>query len=272
MPVGSETMIERVVRVLEVFGPGERSLSASDIARRARLPVPTAHRIVGDLVRSGLLEREPDRRVRVGLRLWELATRSSSALSLREIALPFMEDLHAVVKQHTQLSVLDRNDVLYIEKLSSRHTSATNLAGPGTRLPALACAPGIVLAAFSSPATQEELLTTGRITVFNKETVVDRTTLRGIVAETRRTGYALAPGWIHADTTGLAVPILGAGSTAIAALSVTTPRGVAEQLTLLPALSTTARVIARAVRAENQPLDPRLNLLRQQIRRATGAS
>ena len=41
-------------------------------------------------MRAGLLERDDEHRVRLGMRLWELALRGSSALRLRQAALPFM--------------------------------------------------------------------------------------------------------------------------------------------------------------------------------------
>jgi DNA-binding IclR family transcriptional regulator len=182
-----------------------------------------------------------------------------------------MEDLHAVVKQHTQLSVLDRNDVLYVEKLTSRHSSSTNITHPGSRLPVLASAAGLVLAAFSTPEDRDAILGTAKITRFTDATVIDRTKLRHIVSEARRAGYAVANGWIYPETSGIAVPILGPDGTAVAALSITTPVGEVDDLAALPALRTTARVISRAVRAGGQAPDPRLALLRRQVRRATDA-
>lgn len=40
--------------------------------------------MVSDLVACGLLERDEDQRVRLGMRLWELALRGSRALRLRQ--------------------------------------------------------------------------------------------------------------------------------------------------------------------------------------------
>jgi DNA-binding IclR family transcriptional regulator len=98
---------------------------------------------------------------------------------------------------------------------------------------------------------------------------MDRDELRKIIAEARRAGYAVAAGWIHADVSGIAVPILATDGGAIAALSITIKRGGADELTYLHALRTTARAISRAMNVENLGADPRLNLLKQQIRRAT---
>lgn len=271
MRSAGETMIERVLRILEVFDD-EQPLSASEIARRAGIPVPSAHRIVTDLIRCGLLERDERNGIRMGLRLWELANRASRALTLREIALPYMEDLHAAVQQHTQLSVLDRNDVLLVEKLTSSRSNSTNITQAGGRLPILACAPGLVLTAFSSPENRERILTTAKLTKFTESTIVDRGQLRGLVAHVRQNGFAVANAWIHPDTSGTAVPILTKDGTAVAALSVTTPLSTDERLTLVPALHTAARAIARAVEADTQTADPGLHKLKQQVRRATTVS
>ena len=67
--------------------------------------------------------------------MWELSARSSRVIRLRDVALPFMDDLHAVVRQHTQLGVLDGDEVLHVERLSAPGSivNATYVAG---RLPA----------------------------------------------------------------------------------------------------------------------------------------
>ena len=72
-----DSVTDRLVRVLETFTPTRTVQTAAEIGRRAGLPPSMAHRIVGELVDAGLLERDEERRIRVGMRLWELATRSS---------------------------------------------------------------------------------------------------------------------------------------------------------------------------------------------------
>src|SRR3954469_6427776 len=114
-----ESVLSRVVRIFETFGPDTPALRVTDIERRAELHVATASRLVDELVGAGWLRPDPDRRIRVGVRLWELASRASPTLGLREAAMPFMEDLHAVVGHHTQLAVLEDREVLFVERLSA---------------------------------------------------------------------------------------------------------------------------------------------------------
>jgi DNA-binding IclR family transcriptional regulator len=116
-------VLTRAARILDAFRPGEITLRVSDIAARAGLHLATTSRLVAELVEHGLLSRDSDRRVRIGIRLWELGSRASPALSLREAAMPFLEDLHAVVGHHVQIGVLEGEEVLFVERLS--RTTAT---------------------------------------------------------------------------------------------------------------------------------------------------
>jgi DNA-binding IclR family transcriptional regulator len=127
-------VLERVVRILEAFTPETPALMVSEVARRAGLPVATASRLVAELVDHGLLARDTDRRVRVGTRLWELGLRASPTLSLRETAMPVMEQLQNAVGHHTQLGVLDGEEVLFVERLSAEH-AVINITRIAARLP-----------------------------------------------------------------------------------------------------------------------------------------
>src|SRR5918992_1360229 len=64
-----ESSLARAVRIIAAFTPDETSLRVSEIARRTGLHVATASRLVAELTSHGLLERGPDREVRVGVRL-----------------------------------------------------------------------------------------------------------------------------------------------------------------------------------------------------------
>ncbi|MEV7136001.1 helix-turn-helix domain-containing protein [Arthrobacter sp. NPDC093128] len=68
---GGESVLSRAVRIVEAFGPGDTSLTITEIARRSGLHIATASRLVEELSRFGWLQRDEDRRVRIGVRMWE---------------------------------------------------------------------------------------------------------------------------------------------------------------------------------------------------------
>src|SRR5882762_5840157 len=129
-----ESVLTRAVRIFEAFTPDEPVLSVSEIARRVPLHIATASRLIGELVGHGLLAREPDGRVRIGVRFWELAQRASPTLSLREAAMPFLEDLHGVLGHDVQLCVRDGDHALFVERLTAPG-AAINFTRVAGRLP-----------------------------------------------------------------------------------------------------------------------------------------
>jgi DNA-binding IclR family transcriptional regulator len=248
-PTG-EALLTRVVRVLESFEDGA-PLTVSQVARRADLPVATAHRLVVALLAHGFLERSSDGLLRVGVRLWELAARAPRAVGLREAAMPFMEDVHAVTRQHVQLGVLEGDDVLFIERLSARD-AVVNLTQIGGRIPVHASSSGLVLVAFAEPERQEEVLALPRER-YTPETVVDAGRLRRTLAEVRRVGYAVSVGHLHLDATGIAVPVHGPGNAVVAALGVVVPSAGAQPRLHVSALLAAARGISRTLGAAVPP-------------------
>lgn len=220
-----DSVTERLIRVLETFTPARTVQTAAEIGRRSGLPASSAHRIVGELVDAGLLERDDDRRIRIGMRLWELATRSSPALRLREVALPAMERVQSRVQQHTQLAILEQDEALFLERLSAPGSGAniTRIAG---RLPLHASSSGLVLLSFGDHDLQERVLA-GPLVRLAPETITDAATLRRRLAEVRSLGHVVARGSVETVSTGIAVPIRDRSGDVIAALSVILPRDAA---------------------------------------------
>ena len=239
-----DSVIDRVTRVLATFDSERTGQTAAGIARRAGLPSSTGHRLVTELVEAGWLERDDDGTVRIGMRLWELTTRGSLALDLRQIALPFMEKVQSELHEHTQLGVREDDSVLFLERLSAPGATSniTRIAG---RLPLHASSSGLVLLAFSDARTQERILSSP-LQPLTPETITDPAALRRKLAEVRRLGFAAAPGSIEAMATGIAVPVR-AGSSVIAALGVVLPREGVEVERVTGVLKDAAQGISRSM-------------------------
>ncbi|MDQ0260343.1 DNA-binding IclR family transcriptional regulator [Sinomonas atrocyanea] len=238
-----DSMVHRLVRVIAAFDSEHPTLSGAELARRAALPSSTAYRMVDELLAESLLDRD-GQRLRLGTRLWELVSRGSKVLGLREAALPFMEDVQAVVGHHTTLGVIDQQDVLYIERIGSNN-STINITRVAGRLPIHATSTGLILTAFGPTEAQETFLR--RLPKLTDATVTDPDELRRMLAEMRHSGYCVMPGTIVPESTGVAVPVFSADGTAIAGLSVVIPRENGPVQPSITALRTAARGISRAL-------------------------
>ncbi|MGX5656387.1 IclR family transcriptional regulator [Geodermatophilus nigrescens] len=245
-----ESSLDRAVRVLEAFTLDRPELGVTEVARRAGLHVATASRIVARLADHGLLERTPDRRVRIGVRMWELAARASPTRSLRDAAMPYLEDLHAVVGHHAQLAVRDGDDVLFVERLSARD-AVVNFSRIAGRLPVHVSSSGVVLLAHAPAEVQERVLARP-LERLTPATVSSPAQLRALLAQVRRQGWALLPGFVHADATGVAVPVRDGLGEVVAALSVIVPNDD-RAASAVPVLLAAARGIGRSLPVAARP-------------------
>lgn len=236
--------VGRALTILGAFAAEpDHGLTVSGVAERTGLPMSTVHRLCGQLEREHVLERSPNGRYRVGLRLWELGLLAPRSQGLREIALPYLEDLYAVTHQHVQLVVLDGVDAVVVERLSAR--DAVRLAGrAGGRLPVHATSGGVVLLAHEDEDAVGAVLAEG-LQRFTPATIASEPTLRATLSLARRQGWIALKDQLTPGSVSVAAPIVGARRRIVAAVSVITDAGDGDHL--VPAVLTTARAIGRAL-------------------------
>lgn len=237
--------------MLETFSPESSTLTLSDIARRAALPLTTTHRLVGELCASGALERDSDGTYRIGLRLWEIASLAPRGAPLREAALPFLEDLYEVTHENVQLGVREGHEVLYIERIAGRQAVGV-LTRVGGRFPLHASGIGLVLLAHAPAAVQIEVLA-GPLRRFTGHTITNPDRLRRMLAQIRRDGVAVSDRQVTDDAVSVAAPIFDADGAVLAALSIVSKADGTDPARLVPAIRAAALGTSRALRARRAP-------------------
>ena len=215
--IGAVTIIERMTAVLSAFSPSHDRMGVNEIARRSGLPKSTTSRLVSSLVRLGYLERQGNV-VGVGLKLFELGTRSGQANDLRSLALPTMANLRSATLQSVHLTVLEGTDVVYIGILHGRDSSAL-LSRVGGRLPAYATGAGKALLAFSPPEVVDRVIAGGFV-AYQPGTITNAGSLRRELDAIRKTRLAYSTAEAGPGVTAAASPILAADARPVAALSV----------------------------------------------------
>ena len=242
--------LSRHLRLLEAFSAEAPFLSLTEIARATELPVSTVHGLLQDLEDSGLVERREDRTYRLGLRLWELASRTPGALGLREIALPHLVGAHSVIGQHVQLGVLSGRDILFLERLSDKD-AVVSVTIVGGRLPLNASASGLVMLADTDDSTREEYLA-GPLPAFTSRTVTAADELRKILRRVRRQRFAVLDGALHPGVRGIAVPVKGATGETVGALGAVVPITDDQPDETIRLLQSTAAAVTADLRAAAQ--------------------
>jgi DNA-binding IclR family transcriptional regulator len=247
------SVMSKALAILGAFTPQQPTLRLVDICRATGLAAPTAHRLIGELVAWGALEKGEDGGYRVGMRLWELGSLSPRSRTLREIAAPFMHDLYDATRENVHLAVLRDEQVLYVEKFFGRRSIRVP-THVGDRLPLHPTGAGKVLLAFSPPALQERVLR-GRLQRYTPRTIVAPGTLFRVLDGVRRAGFATCVEELTPGAYSVAAPILDAEKRTVAALSlvVRSAPGQAERMGL--AVRTAAHGISRELGRAAAPLD-----------------
>lgn len=91
-----ETILDRMLRILSAFDARRRQRTVAELSQDTNIPLATTYRLVSQLTQEDILTRYPNGTVGLGMRLWELAARSSPAVGLRTIAMPFLDDVQGI--------------------------------------------------------------------------------------------------------------------------------------------------------------------------------
>jgi DNA-binding IclR family transcriptional regulator len=237
------SVASRLLAVMGSFDADHRRLTLTEIAGRAGLPKPTAHRLVAELEVWGALTRQPSGEYVIGRRLWDLGLLAPVQTGLREAASPFLHDLYGATLATVHLAVRDGVHALYLDRLAG-HASVPVVSRIGSRLPLYATGVGKVLLAHAPNDIRHEALSSlRRITA---HTIVHPGVLGAQLIRVRRDGYATTVEELTLGACSVAVPVTQ-GPDVVAALGIVVPSLKRNRSALVTALHVAAQGISRTL-------------------------
>lgn len=211
------TSVGKAMALLTAF---DRStpLGVSELSRKADVTKSTAHRLLAVLEELGLVHRDGSR-YRLGTKLFELGNQVAYCCpsSLREVAHPYLDELHQTSRQTTHLAILDGSDVLYLDKLFG-HDQVRTPSHVGGRAPAHCTALGKVLLAHAS----SPFLTLSGVPLVRRTryTIVQPSLLKEQLDEAKTRGVAFDYEEAAIGLTCVAAPLRNRKGSIVAAISV----------------------------------------------------
>lgn len=209
-----------------------------DVAERTGLTRSNAHRTLQTLAHAGYVERDPlEGGYRGTMKMFALGVRQLGQLDVRKIAPAYMATLAKETGETVHLSILDGNEVIYIDKIDSvQPIRAYSMVGG--RAPAHAVATGKALLA----AQRDSVIGTlpAKLPRFTLSTVVDRDILRDELAKAARVGYAINRGEWRDGVGGVAAPVFDGFERPVAAIGISGPL---ERLTMARMRQLAPRVV-----------------------------
>jgi IclR family KDG regulon transcriptional repressor len=216
--------IKKALRILQTFTPDQPELGITEISKLQRIHKSSVSRMVGALVSEGFLEKDRlTNKYRLGLKLVDLASSVLNRYDLREYAGPFMEDLVRKIGEIVHLSILDKNEIVYLEKKGEGEalTVGTKIGG---RNPAHASSMGKVLLAGLSSEELNELFSRCSLVRCTPFTITKIRDLLMELAKVRKQGFAIDDEESFQGVRCVGAPIYDRSGKVVAAISVTAPK------------------------------------------------
>ena len=239
------SVLGRALAVLRAFDEESPVLSLAEIARRAGMPKSTVHRLLAEMTRERLLDRDADGSYRLGLQLFEFGELVPQHRSLSDAALPIMEDLREATHQRVHLAVLDGVDVVYLQILGSAGKPITSRTGG--RLPAHVTGVGKAILAYSPAAVVKARLDAG-LPRFTPRTITTPGALMRELRDVRTEGTAYDREESNIGISCVAAPVFGHDRRIRAGLSVTGPTSRIDPVRFGVAVRTAALSLSRELR------------------------
>ncbi|MDR5700956.1 IclR family transcriptional regulator [Agromyces aerolatus] len=240
-----ESVLERVLRVIEAVGAAPEAISRREIAAVAGLPKATTNRLVAQLIGERILQPAPTG-VRLGIRLFELGSLAErQGIGLHDASLPHLEDLYEITHQTVQVGVLDDLEVVYLQKISGQRSSHLDTR-IGARMPLNCTGSGKVLLAFSSPEFLDRLLAERGLTTRTPRSISDPDALRRHLAVVRQQGYAVDDEEFQLGTTSVSAPVFQKAEV-VAAVALSGPTERIKVANAAMAVRATAAAVTRSL-------------------------
>lgn len=150
--------LARGLELLRCFGPDEVYLTNAELAKRSSLPKPTVSRLTHTLTTLGYLNySESLGKYQLGAGVLALGYRMLSAMDLRKLARPLMEELAEYAQASVSLGARDRLSMVYVESCRSS-ANVTLRLDVGARIPMATTAMGKALLCVLPEAERNYLL------------------------------------------------------------------------------------------------------------------
>jgi DNA-binding IclR family transcriptional regulator len=218
--------IERISVILDILGQNPQGISIRDLSSKVSLPKGTTHRLLSSLSYLGYVRQDPKtRNYLLGFKLVELGNILLGQLDLRKEAAPFLNDLAERTKETVHMVILDRNEVVYIDKVEVDHNPrGLRMASRiGLRNPAHSSAVGKVLISHLPDEELNKFFKGRGLSKRTENTITDTSQLKEHLKMVRNQGYAIDDEENEKGVRCVGAPIYNEAGNAVAAISISGP-------------------------------------------------
>ncbi len=181
--------VDKTFALLEFLAAAGRPVSLQEATEAAKLPKPTAYRLLRTLQGLGYVSRPAgSRHYLIGPRTARLAAADPHG-DLKAQARPLLRRLHEQFNETINLGVLSGTQVLYLDFVETTQPLRF-IVKPGQNDPWYCTALGRAAASQLSDRALEKLISETRLQLFTPHTVKSKAELARMIAKSRTVGFA----------------------------------------------------------------------------------
>lgn len=183
--------LRKALAIFDAFAAAEMPLTVAEVAIRAGVTRPTAHRLVQTLIADGYLtQNRRDGRISPGYSVLRLAGSLLDTDQMRLEALPHLEKLAHELGERANLGILHRNELLYLAGVE-KPSLPTIYSRFGKTAPAYCSSLGKAILSYLPKSRLDAYLDQVPLEIRTEHTITDEAALRKELVEARKKGYAL---------------------------------------------------------------------------------
>ena len=200
------------LRVLDCFAAGRTDLTMADLARLTGYDRATTRRLCLSLEQSGYVHRQ-DRCFRLTPKVMAVAGGYLSSLDVGKFVQPVLNQFAEALEGEIALAVRDGNRAIYIARSAVSSARISIGFSVGSTLPLLPTAIGRMLLAQCTDPERASLIKSCPLEQYTTHTNMDKGSIAHDVGVAARNGFAYLDNEFEHGAAGLAVPLVGFGST-----------------------------------------------------------
>lgn len=237
--------VEKAFRVLDAFNAKQPVMGLTQLANYLGIGKSEAQRFVYTLNELGYLHKDPvSKALQLTVKTLDLGHHYLRANPVVRGSSTYLTHLNTLTDETVSLAVLDGTEVVYVQRIVSRHVFNSNVV-IGTRLPAYCTAAGMAILAFLDRDEARRILQNSDLKAHTPNTAYKLPDLLEKIEKTARQGYSVADSEYY-TAISIGAPVCNARGEPVAAVTLAVS---AARTTLDEAVRKYAPLVMEAARA-----------------------
>jgi len=216
--------LTRGLNIIELLASRNEEVSFGEIKSCLKIPSTSLQRLLNILQEKDYVRQNHENsKYQLGFKLITVVGALLNRLNIRTVARPFMQELMVKSKETVELAILDRGEILYIDKCESIE-SIRLVAQIGSRYRALhPTAVGKVFLAYMPEEEFMHIIKERGLNKYTENTITEINTLKKELRKIRLNGYAFDDQEVRLGVRRISAPIFNYSNQLVGTIGIAGP-------------------------------------------------